>query len=149
MEVKEQEQEMKKVEKRAAILEAKEKGATHVVFFFSGGGDSGAMDEKYLIDSNITDDNGDSIIDEDGNLLFAPNSPEFDKVKEGIGNISDDHWKILEENIEGCYDDHDWWNNDGGYGYLILNLTDFTYRVNYNIYYTESKEEVSSGKLEL
>jgi Fe-S cluster assembly iron-binding protein IscA len=77
---------------------------------YSGGGDSGAIDNITFID---TDDDIRSILQDDTISV--------------VENIS---YRMLDD-IE------DWWNNDGGDGTLIINVNDLSYNIENNIRYTE------------
>jgi hypothetical protein len=46
----------------------------------------------------------------------------------------------LEDHIYGILNTiEDWWNNDGGYGTILIRLKDLKYKINNNVYYTQTE----------
>ena len=43
----------------------------------------------------------------------------------------------------------DWWNNDGGYGSMLLNLETMEFKINNNVRYTDVEEYSHDGSVEL
>jgi len=98
---------------------------THAIFEFHGGGDSGEITDTHLVSEEM--------MNEDGDLAYELCSSEFIEDAAKAPMTSDDFWNTLDNLIEGNYTEYDWWNNEGGGGYLALNLKTFTYYVHYEI----------------
>lgn len=121
-----------------------ESGFTHILFnlaaqniscikiVYSGGGDSGAIDEVYAIKR------GDIDLE---TFQVASNSNYYD-VAQNLQEVIEDyaHRHIL-ENFS------DWWNNDGGGGTLYICCDDASYHSFHHTYYMETIDEQYDGKL--
>lgn len=103
-----------------AIYYLKERNISKVRLEYSGGGDSGSIEQITYIDDNDKECTG---IDTD--------------VTEAIENFA--YTKL--NDIE------DWWNNDGGMGYMIIDLDDHTYEISNEIRYTDYETYNHEGKL--
>ena len=56
----------------------------------------------------------------------------------------------LEDYIYGILDTiEDWWNNDGGYGTILIRLKDLKYKIDNNVYYTQTEHYSHEGKFNL
>ena len=95
------------------LVKLKDKGINKIEITFSGSGDSGDIDDiiyydingKYYYSSQMIDDS--YINDQEYSLL------------------QNDCYDFIDDAIEGA----DWYNNDGGYGRVTINLDDKTWRV--------------------
>lgn len=113
------------------MLELNDLGIKYVYVNYSGGGDEGAVDGIYAVyefDKMNTDTwnwKTDSISTfiSDETLTFELPKNLKDKVDELL-------YKIILNDIE------DWYNNDGGYGYVVISVPSGDYIVQNNIYYT-------------
>lgn len=106
------------------ILYLKDKNITTLVIKYEGSGDSGAIEccEYY----NENDD-------------------EFSYKEIGL-TISEDN-EIQELAYPMLEDIEDWYNNEGGYGRLSINLSDFTYDIENNIRITDIETYNHNGEL--
>ena len=129
------------LELTALFLMLKDHGASHVVITFSGSGDSGAYDEMHAVPQTIVDDAG--------NLTESTWSSEFDEAVKPMAQIPGESRNLLETLAEGNTDAHDWWNNDGGDGYIVVNMTDLTFHTHYAINHTNQVEHDAQGKIEI
>tara|TARA_B100001769_G_C22105604_1_gene597263 strand:+ start:1341 stop:1712 length:372 start_codon:yes stop_codon:yes gene_type:complete len=105
--------EIKNLKILAIINKAKDGGATVINAEFSGGGDSGDIDEINC-GNNITEP-----------YEHMENQPldENDDTK-----LKDYLYEVINDSV-GMYGD--WVNNSGGYGNLIWNIVDNTFKVDY------------------
>jgi len=105
----------KKLTWQEAVLFLKDLGITSIHVHYEGSGDSGSItDVEYY-----TGENGETV-----------------HFKHDL-NISDEmHQKL----IDLCYpmldDIEDWYNNDGGYGFINIDLDKLHYHISNNIRYT-------------
>jgi|688.fasta_scaffold05035_4 hypothetical protein len=104
----------------AMILELLDLGAVKAVINYSGGGDSGAVDEVEFRDAN-------------DNVL------KLDDRREEIEDMVYPLLNTLE----------DWWNNEGGYGLMVLDLRTGEYHIENTIYIQHTEEFTHTGTLEL
>ena len=119
------------------LLKLADLGVTGIKIFYSGGGDSGALDDIVY----TTEEIGDL---EDINYL--------ENYGEGVlyladldGALKSDIENFAEEQI--LNDIEDWWNNDGGYGVMLIAIPSGNYKINNTIYITESEEYNHKGNL--
>jgi len=105
-------------------------GYKYIKILYSGGGDSGEIDEMYITKETI-----DNLKDTYGT--------------EWIALIEDEDYGILQdfacENIIEKYEN--WWDNDGGAGYLLINLLDGEFKVINEIYYQQSDTFEHDGNI--
>lgn len=98
-------------------------GIIEVKIEYSGGGDSGQID-------------GIIFITKDG----AHHEDEIpSEVKQKIENYS----YYLLDDVE------DWYNNDGGWGEIYIDIVNNTYKIDNNVRYTESTHYEHNGEVDL
>jgi hypothetical protein len=119
------------------LLKLADLGVTGIKIFYSGGGDSGALDDIVYTTEEIADI-------EDINYL--------ENYGEGVLNLKDldsalssDIENFAEEQI--LNDIEDWWNNDGGYGVMLIAIPSGKYKINNTIYFTNTEEYNHDGDL--
>jgi hypothetical protein len=91
------------LERVAFISSLKNLGITELVGEYDGSGDSGSIENVYC------EDDDSNTIDVDDVILS--------KVEEMLYNVLSDNY------------DYDWYNNDGGYGTVRINIEDKTWKV--------------------
>jgi hypothetical protein len=91
------------LEEAAFVSSLKNMGITELVGEYDGSGDSGSIETIYCED-------------EDGSIISIESEVES-KVEEML-------YEVLSNNY-----DYDWYNNDGGYGRVTINLEDKTWKV--------------------
>lgn len=112
----------KKSINKLIIEKLKDKGVNNITIEYSGGGDSGDIE-------NI------SFCDFEGNNVDIPTDDDYSAIE----NFA--YYNYL-NNIE------DWWNNDGGYGEMTINLETLEYTINHNVRYTQYDEYEHNGSIE-
>ena len=119
------------------LLKLADLGVTGIKIFYSGGGDSGALDDIVYTTKEIVDI-------EDINYL--------ENFAEGVLNLKDLD-SALSSDIENFAEEkilngiEDWWNNDGGYGVMLISIPSGNYKINNTIYITETEEFNHDGNL--
>jgi hypothetical protein len=119
------------------LLKLADLGVTGIKIFYSGGGDSGALDDIVYTTKEIADI-------EDINYL--------ENYGEGVLKLSDLD-RALSSDIENFAEEQilngieDWWNNDGGYGVMLIAVPSGNYQINNTIYITDSHEYNHEGSL--
>ena len=119
------------------LLQLADLGVTGIKVIYSGGGDSGAIDDIIYTTEEVT---------------FLEDLENLDQYSENVLNLKDlstslysdiedfAHSKLL-DNIE------DWWNNEGGYGTILIAIPSGNYTINNNIYITETETYNHNGNL--
>ena len=119
------------------LLKLADLGVTGIKIFYSGGGDSGDIDDVvYTTTKEVT-------------FYDIMNLSTYG---EGIlhladldGELRDDLINFANEKI--LNDLEDWWNNDGGYGVMIIKIPSGEYEITNTIYVTDTEEFEHDGDL--
>jgi hypothetical protein len=119
------------------LLKLADLGVTGIKIFYSGGGDSGALDDIVYTTKKIED------IDDINYLENFGNEVVF--LKDLDSALNADIENFAEEKI--LSDIEDWWNNDGGYGVMLISIPSGNYKIDNTIYYTNTEEYYHDGNL--
>jgi len=113
----------KQIEISNILFLLKDKGVRFLIVNYSGGGDSGAIDDiEYYSDKE--------------NDCVVNISTDLDsKVKSALEDEIYSH-------LEGV---DDWYNNEGGYGEYKLDLDTLKYEIDNNVYYTKTMSDHADG----
>ena len=104
-----------------------DKGIVKVSVRYSGGGDSGDMEEIRFHTKDEKDDDGSTKLEL---------------------NIDDDVYKQLEGKFDSLTNDvEDWWNNEGGYGTVEIQIPSGEYEIINNCYRQEVDTYTHDGVL--
>ena len=119
------------------LLQLADLGVTGIKIFYSGGGDSGDIDD--IIYTTTKEASFDNIMNltsygEDLLNLQTLDDELSDKIKDFANE------KILN-------DLEDWWNNDGGYGTMLIKIPSGKYEINNIIYFTDTEKFEHDGDL--
>ena len=119
------------------LLQLADLGVTGIKIIYSGGGDSGAIDEIIYTTEKVTNFEDLEILDQysEDILNLRDLSTSF------YSNIEDFATSKLLDNIE------DWWNNEGGYGTVLIAIPSGNYKINNNIYISNTEEYTHNGNL--
>jgi hypothetical protein len=118
------------------LIQLADQGVTGIKVHYDGSGDSGAIENIVYTDienANFSDIDLVSAWNENMNLATINSSAYSD-----IENFA--HEVILDQ-IE------DWWNNEGGYGDLLIKVPSGEYVVNNNVRILEIEEYTHEGNL--
>jgi hypothetical protein len=119
------------------LLQLADLGVTGIKVIYSGGGDSGAIDDIIYTTEKVT---------------CLEDLYDLDPYSENVFNLKDlstslysdiedfAHSKLLDE-IE------DWWNNEGGYGTVLITIPSGNYTINNNIYISNTETYNHNGNL--
>jgi len=119
------------------LLKLADLGVTGIKIFYSGGGDSGDIDDVLYTttkEASFNDIMNLSTYGED--ILYLA---DLD------GYLRDDLIDFANEKI--LNDLEDWWNNDGGYGVMLIKIPSGEYEINNTIYVTDTEEFAHEGDL--
>ena len=119
------------------LLKLADLGVTGIKIFYSGGGDSGDIDDiVYTTTKEAAFNNIMNLPSHGEDVLYLQNLNDelADKIKDFANE------KILND-IE------DWWNNDGGYGTMLIKIPSGKYEINNMIYTTDTEDFHHVGNL--
>ena len=119
------------------LLKLADLGVTGIKIFYSGGGDSGDIDDiVYTTTKEATFNNIMNLTSYGENLLNLQTLD--DELSDRIKDFANE--KILN-------DLEDWWNNDGGYGTMLIKIPSGKYEINNMIYTTDTEDFHHVGNL--
>jgi hypothetical protein len=119
------------------LLKLADLGVTGVKIFYSGGGDSGDIDDVvYTTTKEAAFNNIMNLSNYGEGILYLA---DLD------GELRDDLIDFANEKI--LNDLEDWWNNDGGYGVMIIKIPSGEYEITNTIYVTDTEEFEHDGDL--
>jgi hypothetical protein len=119
------------------LLKLADLGVTGIKIFYSGGGDSGAIDDIVYTTKEIEDIEDINYLENFGNEVVF--------LKDLDSALNADIENFAEEKI--LSDIEDWWNNDGGYGVMLISVPSGDYKIDNNIYIANTEEYYHDGNL--
>ena len=119
------------------LLQLADLGVTGIKIFYSGGGDSGDIDD--IIYTTTKEASFDNIMNLTSYGEYLLNLQTLDdELSDKIKDFANE--KIL-NHLE------DWWNNDGGFGAMLIKIPSGQYEINNIIYVTDTEEFQHDGDL--
>ncbi len=119
------------------LLKLADLGVTGIKIFYSGGGDSGDIDDVvYTTIKEAAFNNIMNLSNHGEDVLYLANLD---------GELKDELTDFANEKI--LNDLEDWWNNDGGYGVMLIKIPSGQYEINNTIYVTDTEEFEHEGDL--
>ena len=119
------------------LLKLADLGVTGVKIFYSGGGDSGDIDDVVYTTTKEAAFNDIMNLSTYGEGILH--------LADLDGELRDDLIDFANEKI--LNDLEDWWNNDGGYGVMIIKIPSGEYEITNTIYITDTEEFEHDGDL--
>ena len=119
------------------LLQLADLGVTGIKIIYSGGGDSGAVDEIIYTTEEVT--NLEDLDDLDPYSLNVLN----------LRDLSTSFYSNIEDFATSklLYEIEDWWNNEGGHGTVLIAIPSGDYTINNNIYISNTEEYIHNGNL--
>jgi hypothetical protein len=119
------------------LLQLADLGVTGIKIIYSGGGDSGAIDDIIYTTQEVT---------------FLEDLDDLDPYSENVLNLSDLSTSLYSDIADFATsklldDIEDWWNNEGGYGTVLISIPSGNYKINNNIYISNTEEFTHNGNL--
>ena len=128
---------MNENEMTGLLLKLADLGVTGVKIFYSGSGDSGDIDDVvYTTTKEAAFNNIMNLSNYGEGILYLQNLD---------GELRDDLIDFANEKI--LNDLEDWWNNEGGYGVMIIKIPSGEYEITNTIYVTDTEEFEHDGDL--
>ena len=119
------------------LLKLADLGVTGIKIFYSGSGDSGDIDDVvYTTTKEVSFNDIMNLSTYGEDILYLA---DLD------GYLRDDLIDFANEKI--LNDLEDWWNNDGGYGVMLIKIPSGQYEINNTIYVTDTEEFEHDGDL--
>jgi hypothetical protein len=119
------------------LLKLADLGVTGIKIFYSGGGDSGDIDDVvYTTIKEAAFNNIMNLSNHGEDVLYLA---DLD------GYLRDDLIDFANEKILNGIED--WWNNDGGYGVMLIKIPSGEYEIANTIYVTDTEEFEHDGDL--
>jgi hypothetical protein len=118
------------------LIQLADQGVTGIKIHYDGGGDSGAIEAIVYTDKEDAEFSDIDLLNEwDENMNLATlNSSAY-------ANIQNFAHETILDNIE------DWWNNEGGYGDLLIKVPSGEYTIDNNIRVMEIVDYTHEGNL--
>ena len=119
------------------LLQLADLGVTGIKIIYSGGGDSGAIDEIIYTTEEVT------------NLEDLENLDQYSENVLNLRDLSTSLYSDLEDFASSKLLDEieDWWNNEGGHGTVLIAIPSGDYNINNHIYISNTKEYNHDGNL--
>ena len=119
------------------LLQLADLGVTGIKIFYSGGGDSGYIDDIIYTTEEVT---------------FLEDLDDLDPYSENVLNLRDlstSFYSNIEDFATSKLLDEieDWWNNEGGHGTVLIAIPSGDYTINNNIYISNTEEYIHNGNL--
>ena len=128
---------MTELEMTGLLIKLADHGVTGIKIHYDGSGDSGAIEEIcYTTDPCASPSDVDDNVEIWGSSYSLSNLDET--AYKAIENFA--YEKLLED-IE------DWYNNDGGYGFINIDLDKLHYHISNNIRYTNYETYTHEGSI--
>jgi hypothetical protein len=119
------------------LLQLADLGVTGIKIIYSGGGDSGAIDEIIYTTEEVTTFEYLDYLDP-----YSENVLNLRDLSTSLySDLEDFATSQILDNIE------DWWNNEGGYGTVLIAIPSGNYKINNNIYISNTEEFIHNGNL--
>lgn len=132
---------MEENEMTGLLIKLADLGVTGIKIIYSGGGDSGAIDDVVYTTEKISNDkdNFDQIADI---KTWGQNVLYVKDLDSDLCNIIE---SFAEEEI--LNDVEDWWNDDGGYGVMLIKVPSGEYKIENNVYISNTETYNHDGNL--
>jgi len=118
------------------LIQLADQGVTGIKVHYDGGGDSGAIEAIVYTDKENAEFSDIDLLNEwDENISLATLNSSAD------ANIQNFAHETILDNIE------DWWNNEGGYGDILIKVPSGEYIINNNIRIMNTEEYSHEGNL--
>jgi hypothetical protein len=125
------------------LLQLADRGVTGIRVHYSGGGDSGCIEEILYTTKTLSTD--EELAFETIEELSSWNDPLVGDLRYLDSGLSSDLDEFANDKILNNIED--WWNNNGGYGVMSIIVPSGKYKINNNIYITHTEEYTHEGNL--
>jgi len=124
------------------LVKLANEGITGILAVYSGGGDSGAIDDIVYTTEKLDEDPDYALDEIDSIETYTPEAMYLRALDQSLNdNLNDFLTEVILHDVE------DWWNNDGGYGKVSILVPSGKYKVNNTIYITNTEDYQHEGDL--
>ena len=129
-------------ENRVLLFKLKDLGISYIQAYYEGSGDSGAIDDILYVDNKKAIEESVDFHELSTDNYISHRSCGIDfEIDKNLDNDIEDLVYGLTEDIE------DWYNNDGGFGTVNINVSTGEYIINNNVRYTQTHFYGHSGSI--
>jgi hypothetical protein len=133
---------MTEMEITGLLVKLANEGITGILAVYSGGGDSGAIDDIVYTTEKLDEDPDYALDEIDSIETYTPEAMYLRALDQSLNDdLNDFLTEVILNNIE------DWWNEAGGYGKVSLLVPSGKYKVNNTIYITNTEDYQHEGDL--
>ena len=133
---------MTEMEITGLLVKLANEGITGILAVYSGGGDSGAIDDIVYTTEKLDEDPDYALDEIDSIETYTPEAMYLRALDQSLNdNLNDFLTEVILHDVE------DWWNNDGGYGKVSILVPSGKYKVNNTIYITNTEDYQHEGDL--
>ena len=133
---------MTELEMTSLLVKLANEGVTGLLVTYSGGGDSGAIDDIVYTTEKL-DENDEIALDHIDSIdTYTPGAKYLRALSYGMNDdLRDFVINYLLDDIE------DWWNNDGGYGKVSILVPSGKYKISNSVYISHTEDYTHEGDL--
>jgi hypothetical protein len=134
---------MTELEMTGLLLELANEGITGIKVHYAGSGDSGSIEEIAYTKEKLNNDDEVGAFADIANLhLYGAELNSLELLSTSLySRLQDFLYRNVLNDIE------DWYNNDGGDGYVYIMIPSGKYKIENTVYYTSSETYVHEGGL--
>lgn len=134
---------MTELEMTGLLIELANDGITGIKVHYAGSGDSGAIEEIAYTKEKLSTEYDEDAFSEIANLhLYGVELNSLELLNSSLYSRMQDYlYNHLLNDIE------DWYNNDGGDGYVYIIVPSGRYKIENTVYFTSSETYVHGGGL--
>ena len=134
---------MTELEMTGLLIELANEGITGIKVHYAGSGDSGSIERIAYTKEKLNADDDEDAYTEIANLhLYGAELNSLELLSSSLySRLQDFLYQNVLDNIE------DWYNNDGGDGYVYIMIPSGKYKIENTVYYTSSETYVHEGGL--
>ena len=133
---------MTELEMTSLLVELANEGVTGLLVTYSGGGDSGAIDDIVYTTEKLDEDDEIAIDQIDSIDTYSPGAKYLRALSYSMNDdLNNFLTECILDNIE------DWWNNDGGYGKVSILVPSGKYKISNSVYISHTEDYTHEGDL--
>lgn len=133
---------MTELEMTSLLVKLANEGVTGLLVTYSGGGDSGAIDDIVYTTDKLDENDEIALNQIDSIDTYTPGAKYLRALSYGMNDdLRDFVINYLLDDIE------DWWNNDGGYGKVSILVPSGKYKISNSVYISHTEDYTHEGDL--
>jgi hypothetical protein len=131
---------MTELEMTGLLLELANEGITGIKLHYAGSGDSGSIEEIVCTKEKLSTDDEDAFSEIANIHLYQ--ADDLESLNSSLyATLQDFFYGNILDSIE------DWYNNDGGDGYVYIIIPSGRYKIENTVYFTSSETYIHEGGL--